>query len=242
MTQNIYDNDEFFAGYRQLRRSEEGLAGAPEWPSLRAMLPNLNGRRVLDLGCGFGWFCRWAIEQAAASVVGIDVSEKMLTQAEAASDSAIKFIRADMDTLHLEPGTFDLVYSSLALHYLKNIDLLMAEVAAALVPGGHFVFSVEHPLFTAPREPAWSHASDGRKIWPLDSYLEEGPRTTNWFVPGVVKQHRTLATYLNLMIHNNLALTHAEEWGPSDAQIATWPQLADERQRPTFLLLSAKRT
>jgi SAM-dependent methyltransferase len=242
MTQNIYDNDEFLAGYRQLRRSEEGLTGAPEWPSLQTMLPDLNGRRVLDLGCGFGWFCRWAFEQAAASVVGIDVSEKMLTQAKATSDSAIKYIRADMETLHLEPGTFDLIYSSLALHYLKNIDWLMAEVAAALVPGGHFVFSVEHPLFTAPREPAWSHAADGRKIWPLDSYLEEGPRTTNWFVPGVVKQHRTLATYLNTLTHNNLALTHAEEWGPSNAQIATWPQLADERHRPTFLLLSAKRT
>lgn len=242
MTQNIYDNDDFFAGYLQLRRSEEGLAGAPEWATLQAMLPNLKGLRVLDLGCGFGWFCRWALEQDAASVMGVDVSQNMLARAKETSDTAIRFVRADMDTLRLEPGTFDLVYSSLALHYLKNLDLLMVEVAAALVPGGHFVFSVEHPLFTAPREPAWSRAADGRKSWPLDSYLEEGPRTTNWFVPGVIKQHRTLATYLNLMTQNGLALAHAEEWGPSDAQIATWPHLADERQRPTFLLLSATRS
>ena len=56
MTQNIYDNAGFFAGYSQLRRSVDGLDGAPEWPTIRSMLPDLGGKRVVDLGCGFGWF------------------------------------------------------------------------------------------------------------------------------------------------------------------------------------------
>jgi 2-polyprenyl-3-methyl-5-hydroxy-6-metoxy-1,4-benzoquinol methylase len=81
MAQNIYDNDEFFAGYSRLARSIEGLDGAPEWPALRAMLPDLRRLRVLDLGCGFGWFCRWARQNGAANVVGIDLSEKMLERA-----------------------------------------------------------------------------------------------------------------------------------------------------------------
>jgi SAM-dependent methyltransferase len=63
MTQNIYDAPGFFAGYSALCRSVQGLDGAPEWPALRAMLPPLAGRRVVDLGCGFGWFCRWAAGQ-----------------------------------------------------------------------------------------------------------------------------------------------------------------------------------
>src|ERR1700689_3875022 len=58
MTQNIYDNPEFFAGYSQLGRSVDGLDGAAEWPALRAMLPAMEGINVVDLGCGFGWFCR----------------------------------------------------------------------------------------------------------------------------------------------------------------------------------------
>ena len=70
MTQNIYDNEEFFAGYSRLRRSVEGLDGAPEWPALRALLPDLRGLNVLDLGCGFGWFCRWAHQQGAVNVFG----------------------------------------------------------------------------------------------------------------------------------------------------------------------------
>ena len=69
MTQNIYDNPEFFAGYSRLDRSVEGLAGAAEWPALRALLPDLRGTKVVDLGCGFGWFCRFARAQGATRVL-----------------------------------------------------------------------------------------------------------------------------------------------------------------------------
>ena len=113
VTQNIYDNEEFFEGYSRLPRSVAGLDGAPEWPALRALLPDLQGLAVLDLGCGFGWFCRWARQQVAARVLGIDVSEKMLARAAADTrDRAVTYIRADMEQLELPPETFDLVYSS----------------------------------------------------------------------------------------------------------------------------------
>ena len=69
-----------------LRRSIEGLDGAPEWPALRSMLPNMAGRRVVDLGCGFGWFSRWAAQAGAASVLGIDLSANMLERAVADTD------------------------------------------------------------------------------------------------------------------------------------------------------------
>ena len=96
MTQNIYDNEEFFREYSRLPRSVEGLNAAPEWPALRALLPDMRGQRVLDLGCGFGWFCRWARQQGAAHVQGIDVSEKMLARAVAATpDRAIIYTRTD---------------------------------------------------------------------------------------------------------------------------------------------------
>jgi hypothetical protein len=82
---------------------------------------------------------------------------------------------------------------------------------------------------------------DGRKIWPVDSYLCEGPRTTDWLARGVIKQHRTLATYLNSLLRLGFALEHVEEWGPTDEQIAARPALEDERQRPMFLLIAARR-
>lgn len=240
MTQNIYDNADFFERYSQLPRSLDGLDGAPEWPVLRAMLPDLRGLKVLDLGCGFGWFCRWAREQGAAEVVGVDVSEKMLARARADTPNpAIAYRRADMEHLQLPPASFDLIYSSLALHYIERLSDLLAQVHRALVPGGRFVFSAEHPVFTAPAEPGWSMTAGGRKTWALDDYLEEGPRSTDWLAKGVIKQHRTIATYLNMLLGLGFILTRVEEWGPTPEQIAAKPIWADERRRPPFLLVSS---
>ncbi len=242
MTQNIYDNPEFFEGYSRLSRSVEGLDGAAEWPALKTLLPELRDLRVVDLGCGFGWFCRWARQQGAAAVLGIDVSEKMLARARAATtDAAIIYLEADLEAAELPQAAFDLAYSSLALHYVEDLGGLLAKVRRALVPGGRFVFSAEHPIFTAPTQPGWSLGVDGRKIWPVDSYLCEGPRRTDWLAKGVIKQHRTLATYLNLLLQLGFGLSHIEEWGPTDEQIAARPALADERQRPMFLLVAARR-
>jgi len=242
MTQNIYDHLEFFAGYSRLDRSVEGLEGAAEWPALRALLPELRGLRVVDLGCGFGWFCRWAREQGAASVLGVDFSEKMLTRArDSTIDQAITYLRADLERVELPEAAFDLAYSSLALHYIEDLAGLLGKVCRALVPGGQLVFSAEHPIFTAPANPGWSIDADGRKTWPVDSYLSEGPRRTDWLAKGVVKQHRTLGTYLNLLLRQGFALVHVEEWGPTDEQIAAHPSWAEERQRPMFLLVSARR-
>jgi SAM-dependent methyltransferase len=242
MTQNIYDNDEFFAGYSRLPRSLGGLDDAPEWPSLRALLPDLRGRNVVDLGCGFGWFCRWARENGAAHVLGIDVSEKMLAQARATTpDAEITYIRADMERLELPPPAFDLIYSSLALHYIANLEGLFSLVHRCLMSGGSLVFSVEHPIYTAPTDPGWLVANGGRKVWPVDRYLDEGPRSTDWLAKGVIKQHRTLATYINLLLRTGFALSHVEEWGPTEEQIAARPQFADDSQRPPFLLVAARR-
>ena len=242
MTQNIYDDETFFAGYSRLPRSLHGLDGAPEWPALQALLPPLRGRRVLDLGCGFGWFCRWAREQGAASVLGVDVSEKMLARARAESDdAAIGYARADLEEFEPPPASFDLVYSSLTLHYLANLERLVAAVHAALVPGGAMIFSVEHPIFTAPARPGWSSGADGRGTWPVDGYLDEGPRSTDWLAKGVVKRHRTIGTTVNLLIRSGFSLSHLEEWGPSPEQIASHPEWANERERPPFLLVACRR-
>jgi SAM-dependent methyltransferase len=241
MTQNIYDNQDFFAGYSQLPRSQHGLDGAPEWASLRAMLPQIAGLRVLDLGCGFGWFCRWAQAQSAASVTGIDVSENMLARAKAESGPAIQYRQRDMDSLTLPHAAFDLVYSSLAFHYLENLDALMAHIANALAPGGRLVFSVEHPMVTAPLHPGWSRDKDGTRLWPVNHYLEDGPRDVDWLGKSVRKQHRSMTTYMNMLVRHGLALEHLAEWGPTDALVEAQPSLLDERQRPNFLLVSASR-
>lgn len=241
MTQNIYDDPAFFAGYSQLPRSIEGLASMPEWDSLRALLPSLKGRRVLDLGCGFGWFCRWARDEGAASILGLDVSEKMLARARSfPADAAITYAQANLEQLQLPPDSFDLAYSSLALHYVADLARLLKTIRSALADGGDFVFSTEHPIYMAARHPGWIVDAEGRKSWPVDSYQSEGRRITDWLAPGVVKYHRTMGTTLNALIAQGFGIRHVEEWAPTEAQVTADPALAEERERPMFLIVAAR--
>jgi cyclopropane fatty-acyl-phospholipid synthase-like methyltransferase len=88
MRENKYDDLEFFEKYKQMPRSLQGLEAAAEWPAFRSSLPRLANKRVLDLGCGFGWHCRYAVSQGAAEVVGIDISGRMLEEARKRTDPA----------------------------------------------------------------------------------------------------------------------------------------------------------
>ncbi|KAI2620703.1 methyltransferase type 11 [Hypomontagnella submonticulosa] len=241
MSQNIYDQDEFFESYIKLDRQVRGLEGAPEWPQLQAMLPDLNGLAVLDLGCGFGWFSRFARENGAASVRAIDLSERMLCRArEMTNDDKIEYERANLEELTLLENQYDVVFSSLAFHYLVNLPALIMEISRSLKASGRLVFSIEHSIYTAPSKPDFVVDQEtGNRFWPLDDYQKEGPRTTTWFVAGVQKQHRTVGTYINMLLSSGLQLTDFIEWCPSEEEHRRYPT---EVIRPTFLLMGATKT
>lgn len=242
MAQNIYDHQDFFEGYGRLNRSIHGLDGAPEWPSIVKMLPSLKNLNVIDLGCGYGWFCRYAQEQRAQSVLGLDISEKMLNRArEMTSNSGITYREENLEQMKLPTAAYGLVYSSLTLHYIEHLSELLKTIYQSLTEGGYFVFSAEHPIYTAAKHPDWSIDEVGQKSWPVNSYQAEGQRITNWLVEGVIKQHRMIGTYLNLLIEQGFIIRHVEEWGPTPEQIAENPSLDEEKERPMILLVSVQK-
>jgi SAM-dependent methyltransferase len=242
MAQNIYDDPEFFSGYSQLPRQVRGLDGAPEWPAIQALLPSLTGKRVVDLGSGFGWAARWMREQGAMSVLGLDLSENMIRRAKAdTNDPAIEYRIADLDTLDLPENAFDFAYSALAFHYVRDFGRLCAMIHRTLAPGGGLVFTMEHPIFMAAAHPHWIADEDGRKTWPVNGYSMEGERLTDWFAKGVVKYHRTIGTTLNTLISAGFELVRIEEFAPSGQQVEEVPALAEELERPMMMLVSARR-
>ncbi|WP_447873494.1 class I SAM-dependent methyltransferase [Serratia fonticola] len=242
MSQNIYDNQTFFDGYAQLSRSVQGLDGAPEWSTIRSILPDLQGKKVVDLGCGYGWFCRSAREQGAAQVLGMDLSEKMLGKAkEMTKDPAIEYRQQDLEALQLPAASFDLVYSSLTLHYIEDLGKLFATVYQALVNGGEFIFTAEHPIYTAPKHQGWLVDEAGQKSWPINGYQQEGQRISNWLAEGVIKQHRMLGTYINLLVQQGFTIRYLNEWSPSAQQIADNPALDEEKERPMIFILAVQK-
>jgi len=241
--QNIYDDPDFFAGYAQLPRSRRGLDVVFEWPAFQRLLPALHDKRVLDLGCGLGYFAREARARGAREVIGVDLSGRMLDAARAQTDDpAITYLRQSLEEFEPSAASFDLVVSSLALHYIADYPRLVHRVAACLMPGGRFAFSVEHPIFTARGAANWHPAPDGTRLhWPVDRYRDEGERRTHWFVDDVVKYHRTVETYVNTLLDAGLILARIEEPEAEPAALAEHPEWHDEHRRPPFLLLAADR-
>jgi SAM-dependent methyltransferase len=241
MQQNKYDDPEFFANYSRMARSIGGLEAAGEWPAFRSLLPDLRDKKVLDLGCGFGWHCRYAREQHARLVIGVDISEKMIMRArESTDDPAIEYRRIAIEDIDFPAREFDVVLSSLALHYVEHVDTVCRKVHHSLVPGGTFVFSVEHPIFTALAAQDWYYGQHGERLhWPVDHYQDEGPRLARFLNHDVLKYHRTLATYMNTLLDAGFMITRLSEPAPTQAMLDADPEMQDETRRPMFLLIAA---
>ena len=153
----------------------------------------------------------------------------------------MRYLKADLETLDLPQESFDLAYSSLALHYVQDFGRLIGEVSRALVSGGNFVFSIEHPIYMASMKPGWLTTGDGGRTWPVDHYAIEGARVTDWLAKGVRKQHRTLGTTLNALIDAGLSVRRVVEWSPTPDEVAARPSLADELERPMMALVAARK-
>ena len=243
MKENKYDNPVFFEKYGQMERSRKGLAGAGEWETLRGMLPGFAGKRVLDLGCGYGWHCIYAVEQGAASVVGVDISGKMLEVArEKRAGLPIEYRQCAMEDIDFPAGSFDIVLSSLAFHYLASFSPIAEKVSRLLAPGGSFVFSVEHPVFTAYGSQDWYYGDKGEILhFPVDRYFYEGRREAVFLGEEVVKYHRTLTTYIKDLLGSGFQIRDLAEPMPPADLLETVPCMKDELRRPMMLLIAAEK-
>lgn len=243
MKQNKYDDERFFEKYAQMDRSQGGLKAAGEWQSLQALLPDFAGKQVLDLGCGYGWHCEYAAAHDAAKVIGLDLSEKMLEIArQSHSAPQIQYDRVAMEDAAFAPDSFDVVLSSLALHYVPSFGEIAQRVFSWLRPEGDFVFSCEHPIFTAQGSQQWQYDEKGNiACFPVDRYFEEGERQANFLGETVTKYHRTLTTLVQSLLKTGFIITGLVEPQPTEEMLSAIPAMADELRRPMMLIISAKK-
>lgn len=215
----------------------------------------------------------------AAFVRSVDLSENMLncaremTAETGIQDGTVVFERWDLDDLEAQRqllpdsdnDTYDVVFSTLAVHYLEHLPELVRHIHRVLKPGGHFVFSAEHPILTAPSAPGIvkipnpkfnagsANSSLGgkqgeqetRNIWPVNNYFHEGLRVTDWLAPGVRKYHRTMTTYVNILLGAGFELKALDEWCPNEEELEgalSWVKdFPNTWVKPDFLLMAGRK-
>lgn len=112
--------------------------------------------RVLDLGCGTGFFSEFLAQHfSAADVIGLDIAEGMLAFARTARPQAIAWLCGDAESLPLQTGSMDVVFSSLAIQWCDNLPKLFAELRRVLAPEGRLVFSTLGPATLHELKSAW---------------------------------------------------------------------------------------
>lgn len=243
--QNIFDNETFFNGYKALRESDCNANDLIEQPAMRKLLPNLNGKSVLDLGCGYGHNCLDFVTRGAERVVGIDISEKMLAVAkEESAHSKIEYRNMSMTDISELDEKFDFIYSSLAFHYVKDFDAFAKDMYSVLNAGGQLLFSQEHPIITATVDGAGHFNKDenGNRIsYTFSNYNQSGERKIHWYVDGVVKYHRTFSDIITALAKAGFMIEEVCEPVPEEWAIQKLPTLAKEYIKPNFLIVKARK-
>jgi SAM-dependent methyltransferase len=242
--QNIYDNQEFFDGYKKLRGNPSAANDIVEKPALFSLAPDLHNKSVLDIGCGYGENCIQFLKLGAAKVTGLDISAKMLEIARNENSFPnIQYINKSMTDLDEITEKFDVVFSSLAVHYIEDFDKLVKDIYNHLNQGGYFIFSQEHPLTTALlTQDYWTRNSENEHIhYNLTTYALEGERKVTWIVDGVIKYHRTISSIINFLSSAGFIVEQILEPIPSNEIMERYPSYKKYIHKPDFLLIKVRK-
>jgi SAM-dependent methyltransferase len=201
-----------------------------ERPAVKAVLPPLRGRDVLDLGCASGYFTDYALEQGAR-VTAVDIADAWIRRLEARpANPSLRVVRADISRPmpFLKSESYDCIIASLVIHYLKDWEPLLAEMHRVLRPGGRVVISTHHPQFT------WKlfHRDSLREVFEVEDTwgkAEGTPFTVRYWVRSLTE---TLRPFLRSAFHVRDIL----EPPPDKAVEARYPEVYHRlRSEPAFL-------
>jgi cyclopropane fatty-acyl-phospholipid synthase-like methyltransferase len=234
----FYDDDDVFSTYMARRQRTDRPNDTLEKPVILALAGDLTGQRMLDLGCGDAAFGREALDQGCQSYLGLEGSRNMFAAAEqllAGTSGAV--VLANIEDWEYPAAAFDLVVSRLALHYVAEVESVFQRVHHALVDGGRFVFSVEHPVITS-SDKGWQGVGQ-RQGWLVDDYFQAGHRLTAWMGSHVVKYHRTIENYFVSLQQAGFKVESLREAEPHRERFEDEATYRRRQRIPLFLIMAA---
>lgn len=218
-------------------------------PAQVALCGDVRGLRLLDVGCGTGYFAR-AMARRGADVTALDLSPAMLAYArrsEADDPLRIRYLEGDAARLTdaFSAQSFDLVTSCLALQDMPDVPAVLKAIHTVLVPGGRLVASIAHPCSDTPVR-AWARNEAGVKQWLcIDRYFDRGPVTYSWtgwlYDFRTSAYHATLEDWFGWMLAAGFSVRAIREPMPTEEALRAHPDLEDATRVPFFLLFDVER-
>jgi SAM-dependent methyltransferase len=238
---DFYDEEGVFTLYMQHRQQrQDNPNDTLEKPVIDALIGEPAGLRILDLGCGDARFGRELLDRGARSYLGIEGSQRMLAAAQQTlAGTSGEVIHSTVEGWDYPEMAFELVTARLVLHYIEAYDHLLSQVYRSLVPGGRFIFSIEHPVITSCHR-GWSQAAP-RQDWLVDDYFETGLRVTPWIGSEVHKYHRTIEDYFSGLQTAGFEVESLRESHPRREHFLDETIYQRRKRIPLFLFLAGRK-
>lgn len=226
-------------------------------PAFLRMLPDVDGLRGLDVGCGEGHNTR-LLARRGARVAAIDVSRRFVAHADAAErrePRRIDYQIASGAQLPFAEATFDFAVAFMSMMDIPETDLILAEVCRVLKPDGFFQFSITHPCSDTPHRRNLRDGNGRTYALEVGGYYEQTDgRVDEWLfgaAPPEVKQglrrfrvprfHRTLSGWLNAILDAGLGIERVGEPRADDEVVHACPDLQDTQVMAYFLHIRCRK-
>ena len=204
-------------------------------PVVERFLGDLNGKTVLDAGCGNGYWTR-RLSRTAKKVIGVDFTRELIVKAqERGNPDNVEFMVGNLENLHFADDTFDTSLLSMVLLDTERLQTVMNEITRVTKVGGSIVMSTTHPCFENPPNTYSLKDEKDEKI---------GRVVSNYFKSGLVEDnknnyqhfHHTLSDYLNSFAASSLFIEQLEE--PNGAEITHSNEID---HHPYFLIIKLRK-
>lgn len=236
----FFDEDRKADSYRFRRHLAESPNESIEKPVFLDMLGDVQGKHVLDLGCGDGIFGLELLDAGCQSYLGLDASLHMVQASQKAIQKPLyQVIHAKIEDWTYPVKHFDLVISRLVLHYIADLDDTFNKVYSALKSSGRFIFSIVHPVITSCDR---SREHGGlRQDWIVDDYFVTGPRQVYFMGEYVEQYHRTIEDIYKALQDAGFFIEQLRESRPNLEHFTNEALYERRRRIPLFLFFSARK-